>query len=1194
MSASRTYLSARNSSIPTRELHHMCWIIASLRQKPNTEIDKLSQILGEVVLPFLATPVPAFPSRSAAAAGCDHTCPVKASGELMCFGLNDEDQCDVPTDLGPVVAVAAGGGHTCAVKASGELVCFGRNNEGQCDVPADLGLVVAVSAGAYHTCAVKVSGELVCFGWNLYAQCDVPAELGPVVAVAAGDYHTCAVKASGELVCFGLNECGECDVPAGFGPVEAVAAGAFRTCAVKASGELVCFGENWYGECDVPADLGPVVAVAAGEYHTCAVKVSGELVCFGNNDNGQCDVQADLGAVVAVAAGDYHTCAVKANGELVCFGRNWHGQCDVPANLGFLLAGSAKASPFGDGDGPARPADARVDEDVRGAEAAAQSPPEAAAIVAEKEASFIGHNESARWVDTEAAEPDVPRNDLFRSLVLLEFTRCPPELNEVLQHSAALRPTRVALAREGFHWRLPNGAKVFMDPRLFRLLCSHRTVDLRAYHVLVQEDLEGSVMAAAQQLQPKLRARLRSSTTVGLADADGDEIALVRRTFLHLPSTRLLHPNSVVQSTTEAGVRRLKKVPTPYLDKNTFVNVRLSIVARIPGEFPPTATSGVAYEILEPQDPFWAEEQFAVCLLRRRQHQWDAKNLWVPPRELHHMCWIIADLRRTASTEIDKLTQTLGEVVLPFLATPVPAYLSRSAVDAGESHTCAVKASGELVCFGGNEYGERDVPADLGPVVAVAAGTYHTCAVKASGELVCFGRNQSGQCDVPADLGPVVAVAAGGGHHTCAVKASGELVCFGRNEYGQCDVPADLGPVVAVAAGRSHTCAVKPSGDLVCFGWNYHGECDVPADLGPVVAVAAGVAHTCAVKASGELVCFGWNEYGQCDVPADLGPVVAVAAGTYHTCAVKASGELVCFGRNEYGQCDVPADLGPLVAVAAGPFHTCAVKENGELVCVGLNKYGQCDVPENLGPLLAGSARTFPSDADNGPARFVHSPVVQDVQHEEAAAEIPPDEAAAIVAEQQASFIEHNIESAGWVDNIESARWVDTDTEAAEPDVPRNDLFRSLVLLEFTRCPPELNEVLQHSAALRPTRMALAREGFHWRLPNGAKVFMDPRLFRLLRSYRMVDLRAHHVLAAEDLEGFVLDAVQQLRSRLRVRLRSSTTVALADGDEIALVRRTFLHLPSTQLLRPNSVVQSTTEARPNHGANPRRVFAHHD
>ena len=47
--------------------------------------------------------------------------------------------------------------------------------------------------------------------------------------------------------------------------------------------------------------------------------------------------------------------------------------------------------------------------------------------------------------------------------------------------------------------------------------------------------------------------------------------------------------------------------------------------------------------------------------------------------------------------------------------------------------------------------GQCDVPADLGPVLAVSAGSFHTCAVRADSQIVCFGRNADGQCDVPAD-----------------------------------------------------------------------------------------------------------------------------------------------------------------------------------------------------------------------------------------------------------------------------------------------------------------------------------------------------------------------------------------------------------------------------------------------------------
>ena len=56
------------------------------------------------------------------------------------------------------------------------------------------------------------------------------------------------------------------------------------------------------------------------------------------------------------------------------------------------------------------------------------------------------------------------------------------------------------------------------------------------------------------------------------------------------------------------------------------------------------------------------------------------------------------------------------------------------------------------MCWGDNDDGESDVPADLGSVVGVAAGDQHTCAIEESGQLKCWGYNYRGQTNVPADL----------------------------------------------------------------------------------------------------------------------------------------------------------------------------------------------------------------------------------------------------------------------------------------------------------------------------------------------------------------------------------------------------------------------------------------------------------
>ena len=104
----------------------------------------------------------------------------------------------------------------------------------------------------------------------------------------------------------------------------------------------------------------------------------------------------------------------------------------------------------------------------------------------------------------------------------------------------------------------------------------------------------------------------------------------------------------------------------------------------------------------------------------------------------------------------------------PFSASPTLGDPSALLALDARQHACPAVVEKQLrvglhlmVCFGSNRDGQCDVPPDLGPVKAVAAGWSHTCAVKADGELVCFGGNKDGQCHVPPDLGRVTADATG-------------------------------------------------------------------------------------------------------------------------------------------------------------------------------------------------------------------------------------------------------------------------------------------------------------------------------------------------------------------------------------------------------------------------------------------------
>ena len=120
-------------------------------------------------------------------------------------------------------AVSAGGNHTCAIRESGKIECWGDNEFGQTDAPA--GRFTAISAENTYTCAIHESGEIACWGYNAYfegvgeerrlvetRQSDAPE--GSYTAVSVGSSHSCAIRTSGEIKCWGWNESGQATPPA--------------------------------------------------------------------------------------------------------------------------------------------------------------------------------------------------------------------------------------------------------------------------------------------------------------------------------------------------------------------------------------------------------------------------------------------------------------------------------------------------------------------------------------------------------------------------------------------------------------------------------------------------------------------------------------------------------------------------------------------------------------------------------------------------------------------------------------------------------------------------------------------------------------------------------------------------------------------------------------------------------------------
>ncbi|KAG2497960.1 hypothetical protein HYH03_004221 [Edaphochlamys debaryana] len=299
----------------------------------------------------------------------------------------------------------------------------------------------------------------------------------------------------------------------------------------------------------------------------------------------------------------------------------------------------------------------------------------------------------------------------------------------------------------------------------------------------------------------------------------------------------------------------------------------------------------------------------------------------------------------------------------------------------------------------------------------LAMGDTLTCALLQSGEVVCWGINTDNRLGLDLD------------RREAEVK-----ILLGDPEAGPTAPgtvamgPVDLGSnltATALAAGRGHVCALlQPGGRVKCWGSSsLEGELGLGdptprfapgtmgnalpfVDLGPGLAASQITAHesvTCALLQPGGVVkCWGFNRWGQLgqgdtfsrgSLPSDMGPrllglelgpwmpivhppsppppppsppppppvaenVASLVAGRQHTCALVA-GRIKCWGDNVFGQLglgdidnrgDEPGEMGPglpwadlgpdLVADAVVANHrragTCALF-GGRAKCWGSN-----------------------------------------------------------------------------------------------------------------------------------------------------------------------------------------------------------------------------------------------------------------
>ncbi|MEZ4265742.1 MAG: lamin tail domain-containing protein [Myxococcota bacterium] len=797
----------------------------------------------------------------------------------------------------PVVCTALDECHDAGVCAPGTGVCSNPNkadgtacdigmecNEGTCEVSTVAPPATATSplaAGANHTCFVRDDGSLVCWGQNASGQLGLgamsPVATTPkdviglgaaVVSVDAYNLHTCALLDDATMWCWGENGSAQSGNQVPSSPLAT---------PVKALG------------------LGSVTAIGTGQHHSCAVLADSTVRCWGLNTSdqlgGSSDTSSDtpveaagLMGAVAVDASDTHTCALLGDGTVECWGNNTYGQAGQASgstiSVPSAVPGITTASQIAVGDdhtcaliagGAIRcwgnNGSGRLGNDsttssaapvavsgISGATWVTSGLAFSCAVRADKTVACWGYNNEGQLGDGTTTTRKTP-------VAVASVTNATAVAAGADYACALLESGDIRCWGNGFHGQLGDG----------------RTEDALAPVTVV--DLTDVARCAA--------CNDNNACTQDLCDPGG-----------------CLHPAlpdgtpCAVGGSCAAGTCVVGSLP----------RVRLSV-----GDF--------------------------QSALRRNDGT-------------------VATWGSNSNGQLG--TQSLVE---PFRTFPddVPGVTGVHSVSSGRQHVCVTENAGSVRCWGNNGSGQigqgttsssvlaPSTVAGLTDIVDVQSGGFHSCALRSTGQVVCWGYNAFGELGIGTTGNAVTTPQAVpglsdavqlsvGANHTCVVRAGGKMSCWGQGGSGRLGnglssdtpYPVEVAPGAAglfyaasVEAGADHTCAVGVDGTVACWGSNLYGALGdgsnssrktavAASGLTGAVAVSSGEQFTCATTGSGGAACWGSNSSGQLGdglsssrklpyVLPSISTAVRVSAGRNVACALLADDSVKCWGANGSG-----------------------------------------------------------------------------------------------------------------------------------------------------------------------------------------------------------------------------------------------------------------------------------------------------
>jgi alpha-tubulin suppressor-like RCC1 family protein len=229
--------------------------------------------------------------------GGGHVCGIRATSKLVrCWGTNISGQLgdgtttnrSVPTDISlagvEIVDVSVGDSTSCALTSTGQVYCWGRNDDGQygnnSTTNSSVPLLAAggqtfkkIAVGKGFVCGIRTDDQISCWGSDSLGQLangtGASDSLVPQIILgghtykdlAAGIIHACAIDLTGITRCWGGNYGGQLGdgtftdrsvpipiLPNGSGGFVKITAGSSSTCGLQSDGQAFCWGDSQSGQ----------------------------------------------------------------------------------------------------------------------------------------------------------------------------------------------------------------------------------------------------------------------------------------------------------------------------------------------------------------------------------------------------------------------------------------------------------------------------------------------------------------------------------------------------------------------------------------------------------------------------------------------------------------------------------------------------------------------------------------------------------------------------------------------------------------------------------------------------------------------------------------------------------------------------------------------------------------------------------